>query len=92
MNLDGSPINWEELTLEEDLSYEEFKGYMKRADGLIGGGSKYSEDFLPSYGSVPVTFWEAREEYLLVAGTDRLFWDHSLCPSCIFCGVCLFAG
>ena len=71
MNLDGSPINWEELTLEEDLSYEEFKGYMKRADGLIGGGSKYSEDFLPSYGSVPVTFWEAREEYLLVAGTDR---------------------
>lgn len=33
-----------EVTLSEDISYEEFKECMKQADDLIGGGSNYSEN------------------------------------------------
>lgn len=41
-----------EVTLSAEISYEEFKKCMKRADDIIGGGSNYSEDSLLRYSYV----------------------------------------
>lgn len=41
-----------EVTLSDDISYEEFKACMKQADDLIGGGSNYSENNLLNYSYV----------------------------------------
>lgn len=90
-----------EVTLSDDISYEEFKACMKQADDLIGGGSNYSEDNLLNYSYVPVTYEEAVESYDLIAGKDkftgtyaRLFCDYasiilSILPVFIAVAVCL---
>lgn len=90
-----------EVSLSEDISYEEFKAYMKQADDLIGGGSNYSENNLLNYSYVSVTYEEAIENYNLIASKDkftgayaRYFCDYvgiilSLFPVFIAVAVCL---
>lgn len=90
-----------EVTLLENISYEEFKEYMKQADDLIGGGSYYSDDNLLKFCYVAVTYEEALESYNLIAGKDRftgtyarLFCDYvgiilSILPVFIAVSVCL---
>ncbi len=90
-----------EVTLSEEISYEEFKVCMKRADDLIGGGSNYSENNLLNYSYVEITYEEAVENYNLIASKDkftgayvRLFCDYvgiilSILPVFIAVAVCL---
>ncbi len=90
-----------ELTLSEEISYEEFKVCMKRADDLIGGGSNYSENNLLNYSYVAITYEEAVESYNLIASKDkftgvyaRLFCDYvgvilSILPAFVAVEVCM---
>jgi len=48
-----------EVALSAEISYEEFKKCMKRADDIIGGGSNYSENSLLRYSYVAVTYEDA---------------------------------
>lgn len=88
------------ITLQENISYEEFKGYMAKADELIGGGSSYSQAYLIRFGRVPITYEEAIEQYSLWKNEDhftgafaRMFSDYmgvgvlSVLP--VFLGVAL---
>ncbi len=72
-----------EVTLSDDISYEEFKECMKQADDLIGGGSNYSENNLLNYSYVAITYEEAVTNYNLIVNEDkftgayaRLFCDY----------------
>lgn len=60
------------LVAAEDISYEKFKGLMKQADKLLGGGSNYSESFILSNAYVPMTYDEALQDYNEVIQKDHL--------------------
>ncbi len=60
-----------EITLNPDITYEQFCEYMKEADKLIGGGSQYSESNLLNLCYVPITYEEAKDNYALVKDKDR---------------------
>jgi len=77
-------ISEHEIAPRADLTYEEFKACMERADRLLGGGSDYAPDALIGFGKVPVTYEDARVEYQLVKDKDqftgwyaRLFSDYA---------------
>lgn len=73
-----------EYTFSESISYEEFKGLMKQADKIIGGGSKYAaEELVSNFSTLPMTYEEALAEYEEVvtpehigASYTRLFCDY----------------
>lgn len=76
----------EKLTfaVRDDLEYSRFRELMKQADDLLGGGSKYAPDSLSQYGTVPLTYKEAKERYELALNSDqitggyaRLFSDYA---------------
>lgn len=106
--LSGVPVNdlltsanYIEVTLSDDISYEEFKECMKQADDLIGGGSNYSENNLLNYSYVAITYEEAVTNYNLIVNKDkftgayaRLFCDYtgiilSILPVFIAVAICL---
>ena len=106
--LSGVPVNdlltsanYIEVTLSDDISYEEFKECMKQADDLIGGGSNYSENNLLNYSYVAITYEEAVTNYNLIVNEDkftgayaRLFCDYvgiilSILPAFIAVAICL---
>ena len=90
-----------ELTMKEDISYETFKTYMRRADDLIGGGSQYSDINILNFSYVAISYDEAVERYDLILESDhftgayaRLFCDYvgiliSILPVFISVTVCL---
>ena len=66
------------------MDYSRFKELMGLADSLLGGGSNYASDSLTRYGSVPLTYEEAKERYNLAINSDqvtggyaRLFSDYA---------------
>lgn len=70
------------VTIKEDVSWEEFSKKMKALDDLLGGGSKYSESNL-KFTKVPKTYEQALEEYQSFLKDDkvtnayaRLFCDY----------------
>lgn len=89
------------VTLSDGISYTEFKKYMKQANTLIGGGSRYSEDNLAEFCYVPITYGEALESYNLIENEDkftgayaRLFCDYagidlSVLPVFLAVAICL---
>lgn len=90
------------VTLDKNIGYEEFKNFMGEADDLIGGGSYYSDTYLVhSFGSVPLTYEEAMNQYELNKTTDhftgaysRLFSDYttmtlSIMPVFLAVAMCL---
>ncbi|MCM1090631.1 MAG: hypothetical protein NC092_14100 [Butyrivibrio sp.] len=74
-----------ELHIPEDMSYERFRELMRRADKLIGGGSRYSDEYIVgNFSNVPLTYEEAVAEYEelmqgenLGKGYARLFCDYT---------------
>lgn len=68
-----------------ELTYERFRELMKKADGIIGGGSKYSDDFIVgNFSRVPKTYEDALAEYnsiiyeqKITPAYARLFCDYS---------------
>ncbi len=59
------------VSLNPEITYEQFCEYMKEADKLIGGGSQYSESNLLNLCYVPITYEEAKENYVLVKDKDK---------------------
>lgn len=68
-----------------DLTYERFRELMKKADGIIGGGSNYSDDYIVgNFSRVPKTYEDALAEYnsiiyeqKITPAYARLFCDYS---------------
>lgn len=89
-------------TVIDNLTYDQFKQQMDKVDKLLGGGSKYSENFMISnFGQVPLTYEEAIADYNIIKEKDkftgaytRLFCDYmvimlSLLPSFIAVAICM---
>lgn len=85
---------------QAELTYERFRELMAQADKIIGGGSKYSSDYLiGNFSRVPRTYEDALAEYedfiskdKIMGGYARLFCDYmgieaSMFP--VFLGVAL---
>lgn len=72
------------FAVREGMEYARFKELMGQADELLGGGSNYAVDSLIGYGTVPLTYEEAKERYNLAVDSDkvtggyaRLFSDYA---------------
>lgn len=81
-NIQEERIN---LSVQEDMSYLEFKERMQEVDDILGGGSAYEAESLIGFGTVPRTYEEAAAEYGLVESFDkitggyaRLFSDYAV--------------
>lgn len=75
----------EALSIKRGLSYEAFVTQMDLADRMLGGGSSYAPESLPSFGRTPMTYEDAVKSYELVRDKDkftgayaRLFSDYSV--------------
>ena len=66
---DTEPLS---ISVAEDLTYDNFKELMKKADKLIGKGSQYSETNLKMNSSVPMTYEQAIVQYNNVITKDHL--------------------
>lgn len=77
MDEDGTMVylrpNIPEINIPADLTYENFRELMREADDIIGGGSRYSDDFIVGYFSrVPRTYEEALAEYNQFLYDDKI--------------------
>lgn len=70
--------------VRDGMDYSRFKELMALVDDLLGGGSNYAPDTLTGYGTVPLTYEEAKERYELAVSSDqvtggyaRLFSDYA---------------
>lgn len=62
-----------EINIPEGLTYEHFRELMKEADRIIGGGSKYSDDFIVgNFSLVPQTYEDAFAEYERFLNEDKI--------------------
>ncbi|MCI9411966.1 MAG: ABC transporter permease [Eubacterium sp.] len=58
--------------VRDGMDYSRFKERMALVDDLLGGGSNYASDALVGYGTVPLTYEEAKERYELAISSDRV--------------------
>ena len=77
MNEDGSFLYQEptipEVNIPIDLTYEHFRELMREADRIIGGGSKYSDEFIVgNFSRVPKTYEDAMAEYEQFLNEDKI--------------------
>ena len=62
-----------EINIPKDLTYEHFRELMREADQIIGGGSKYSNDFIVgNFSRVPQTYEDALMEYEQFLNEDKI--------------------
>ena len=62
-----------EVNIPEDLTYEHFRELMQEADRIIGGGSKYSDDYIVgNFSRVPQTYEDALAEYEQFLNEDKI--------------------
>ena len=62
-----------EISIPADLTYEHFRELMKEADQIIGGGSKYSDEFIVgNFSRVPQTYEDALAEYEQFLNEDKI--------------------
>lgn len=74
-----------EINIPESLTYERFRELMRQADRIIGGGSKYSDDYIVgNFSRLPKTYEDALDEYNAAINEEkispayaRLFCDYS---------------
>lgn len=78
-----------EVNIPESLTYEHFRALMRQADKIIGGGSKYSDDYiLGNFSRVPKTYEDALAEY------EKVFTEEKITPAyarlfCDYAGIIL---
>lgn len=61
------------VNIPESLTYEHFRELMRKADDIIGGGSKYSDEYiLENFSLVPKTYEDAMEEYTSFLNDDKI--------------------
>ena len=88
MGEDGSLVytdgNIPEINIPPTLTYDDFRELMRKADKIIGGGSKYSDDnIVGNFSRIPKTYEDALAEYEQFCKDDeitgayaRLFCDY----------------
>lgn len=54
------------------LSFERFEEIMQSVDEILGGGSAYSIDKLQRFGTIPVTYEEAMQDYNYTIQKDKV--------------------
>lgn len=65
--------NIPEIMIPESLTYERFRELMEEADEIIGGGSKYSKEFIvDNFSYVPKTYDDALTEYEQFINQDKI--------------------
>lgn len=65
-----------EVNIPESLTYERFRELMRQADKIIGGGSKYSDDYIiGDFSRVPKTYEDALAEY------EKIFTEEKITPA-----------
>lgn len=75
---EGGSIVYQEATIPEikipsDLTYEHFRELMREADKIIGGGSRYSDEFIVgNFSLVEKTYEDALAEY------ERFLYDDKI--------------
>lgn len=73
-----------EINIPDTMTYEHFRELMRKADKIIGGGSKYSDDnIVDNFSRVPRTYEDALADYNAIFEEDkvtgayaRLFCDY----------------
>ncbi|MDE7299423.1 MAG: ABC transporter permease [Lachnospiraceae bacterium] len=67
------PPSLPEYHLSETMTYERFRELMREADDIIGGGSRYSDQYIVhNFSQMPKTYEEAAEEYRQLMEEDRI--------------------
>jgi hypothetical protein len=62
--LDDDENEITEVNISENITYEHFRELMRKADKIIGGGSKYGDEFIvEEFSCVSKTYEDALEEY-----------------------------
>lgn len=62
-----------EINIPDSMTYEHFRELMRKADKIIGGGSKYSDDYIAdNFSLVPKTYEDALAEYNDFIEKDRI--------------------
>lgn len=67
----ATPMPDYDISVREDISFEEFKEELKKIDKMLGGGSSYSEKNL-QFCYVPATYEQAKQEYDSILNEDRV--------------------
>lgn len=75
----GQELNdFTEYQISENVSYERFKELMRQADEIIGGGSRYSEQYrIANFSTIPMSYEEALEEYETVTDEKNIAESYS---------------
>ena len=69
-------IDTPEINIPENMTYEHFRDLMREADTLIGGGSKYSDQYIiGNFSLVPKTYEDALAEY------EDVFYKEKISPA-----------
>ncbi len=72
-NFRAGELDFAEYPLSEEITYERFRELMRKADDLIGGGSRYSDKYiLHNFSQVPKTYEEAMAEYQQFIEEDKI--------------------
>ena len=65
--------NIPEINIPDSLTYERFRELMKEADKIIGGGSRYADEFIVgNFSRVPKTYEDALAEYDRFINDDKI--------------------
>lgn len=77
MGDDGSLVytdgNIPEINIPPTLTYDDFRELMRKADKIIGGGSKYSdENIVGNFSRIPKTYEDALSEYEQFCKDDKI--------------------
>lgn len=65
--------NIPEINIPGSLTYERFRELMRKADKIIGGGSKYSDEFIVgNFSLIDKTYEDALAEYELFLNEDKI--------------------
>ncbi|MGX9755287.1 ABC transporter permease [Clostridioides difficile] len=62
----------ENIEVNSKLSFERFQEIMQSVDKILGGGSAYSIDKLQRFGTIPVTYEEAMQDYNYTIQNDKV--------------------
>lgn len=58
--------------IDKNITYEQFREFMRKADRLIGGGSNYNDTYLIRFGAVPKTYADAQSDYKAIVEQDKI--------------------
>ncbi len=65
--------NIPEINIPPTLTYDDFRELMRKADKIIGGGSKYSdENIIGNFSRIPKTYEDALEEWERFYNDDKI--------------------